>query len=106
MDVTPFVRIDTLAGKSSFVATSAPSDQFSRALQAVVYRDQTQKVQGNEKASAQGFQRFKEKSELDEIDEVNEEEEDQAATVYKTVKKIEKRLVALARLERQSRLGF
>ena len=99
-----FVKMEKIHGKTSYAATSAASDQFSAMLQSVVSRNQVHMIQPNQGAMSQSFQ--KQKEEIEDGKNMKAEDEEGEESVYKTVKKIEKRLVALARLERQMMAGF
>ena len=99
-----FIRMEQVQGKSSYKATAPASDQFSNLLNQVVSRNQVHVIQGNQGTQETAFRKQKEVVETG--SKMRPEDDEENESVYKTVQKIEKRLIALARLERQMMAGF
>jgi hypothetical protein len=101
--IQQFVRINNIQGKLSYEAKTTASVSFAATLNTVVSREMINAVQANENPNNVQFRKKKDIVE-DGDNMVPEDEENES--IYKTVKKIEKRLIALSRLERQMMAGF
>ena len=92
------------AAKTISDQTAPLSSAFVNTLNNVISKDLSKVVIANEHSENAAF--LKKKGEI-EFKPVNSEEDDEKEeSIYKTVKEIEKRLVALARLERKVTAGF
>lgn len=91
-----FVKMEKIQGKTSYKATTVASEQFANVLNNVVSRNQINTIQPNQGAMAQAFSQQK----IEIEDGSNMQDEEEQENVYQTVKKIETKLIALARLER------
>ncbi len=78
------------------------SAQFANTLAQVVFRHEPPPIQASETLKKQEFRKRKDLIETGS----NMQEDDEEESVYATVQKIEKRLIAMAHLERLSQLGF
>lgn len=106
MDINPlqnYIRIESIQGTSSYQATTAASTHFSQMLSSVVSRQMVNVVQAQDKILKSVFQ---EKKSIIETGEGMQEEDEENESIYKTVRKIETKLIKLARLERQMMAGF
>ncbi|MFA5879246.1 MAG: hypothetical protein WC860_03640 [Candidatus Margulisiibacteriota bacterium] len=98
------INQNQIALKTGSEQNSQLSFAFINTLNNVISKDLTNVIMPNEHMSNANF--LKKKGEVEDI-KVNLDDGDQhEESVYKTVKEIEKRLVALARLERKMMAGF
>jgi hypothetical protein len=96
-----YMRMEKIQGKTSYLATSAASDNFANVLNNVVSREMVNGIKAKEEAARSTF--LEKKIEIEQgVEEENEEDE----SIYKTVRKIETKIIKLARLERQMMAGF
>ena len=106
MDINPlqpFIRMEKQSSGSTYVAQTNASESFSSLLSNVVSREMVPTVQAGE-ASVRSS--FREKKFMIEHGEEMKEEDEEQESVYKLVRKIETKLIKLARLERQMMTGF
>lgn len=105
MEINPlqqYMRMETLNGKPSYVATSGASQSFASLLNQVVYQ-QPIAVQANAQSNKS---LFRERKMIVENGDAMEPEDEDNESIYKTVRKIETKIIKLARLERQMMAGF
>lgn len=98
-----YVQLQQMQGKQSYTSVRTPSQQFAGMLGDVISRNQVIAISANDAANQQAFRKQKD---VIEDGKNTRPEEDENETALQTVRKIEKRLIALARLERQMMAGF
>jgi len=101
--VAQFMKMEKIEGKSSYKATTTASNAFANTLNAVISRDMANTVAASQHLAE--TENRKRKEIIEDGSKMVEEDEDNES-IYKTVRKIETRLVKLARLERKMMAGF
>ncbi len=106
MNINPlaqFIQTEKSQNQTTYKATTTASDAFANTLNSVISRDQAATIQASQQTADAEYR--KKKDLIETGDKMTEETED-SESIYKTVRKIETRLIKLARLERKMLAGF